>query len=965
MSISRWNGASIFYVILQTHAPRAAMVTLPIVLGGASGFACAVPSDASNTTSDEAPIANLPTNGIDTKFPAVGLVNTSDGCTGTLIGPDIVATAEHCSPAWVGLSAADQKAGGKAGFVGEMSFDLTPSGKLNASDKVTYHVVGFAGRPRQRELNQNGQLLVTTLPENDLMLLKLSWGQNQPAPSSLVQPMKLLTKLDSSSVPAALQPYVVHFPVRLSEGANVRAAIVGWGCRQDGFDLAGTPPVPVCFATGDGRHSAEEALVVGPSWPGAYLLTEPMPGKYGMPGPHTSYGDSGSPLLLTGLAGKGISALPPSYFVAGVCNGGTWLSTTKYGQDYWAPTLTPQSSQWVESQILSLISDSDSDGVPDWKDNCPTVPNADQLNSNIDAEITIARQTNPAADGHLPTRQTDPYVATFRTLYPGNACEPTPVAALTSSGDVVAPSTQPCADLEAQGIQVNRRPLVLGSGQCRHVSRGAQLRLDGFVGADTVFTATSAYGNAAVAYCNCPEAASRPWEQARDTCGLRWRGCVLADNTLFPSSSVDVIGNGWSQITVSPTKPLPGDLGLVRFQQRNDVLDQFSYIPASQRLPWDLATDLPRFGLPKGTGTLAGMLWSHVQGTFSSSGNFVTASNRGNAYTPTTAGAIWREDPGPFNQLLFRGMRPVLWDSIEASNSSSGGRRWVELLGRKNGVEAVEVTPEQTRALDGKLTQNALRMLDLVEQGRATLVFSSPSSAKSLLDALVVSTNNGQVIGNLRTNGATADSNDLSDQGSYVHSGFDATKREVHSLSESNGGWALTTRQLPTSGSLRIRPSVPVTGLAKPLAAAWDAARGSLAVVDVLTTQTGRQLRVLSIAPTTGTTAVRWTSAPIAILPDTITLASSLVGELLVTMTDTKHAEAAVLVVSSDGRRAVGARLPYIVTAPPVDRGAALLFLVKGVAEDEIISLPRYGLGAHSDISAWLQGDAGRNAKAN
>jgi hypothetical protein len=91
--------------------------------------------------------------------------------------------------------------------------------------------------------------------------------------------------------------------------------------------------------------------------------------------------------------------------------------------------------------------DDDRDAVSDRRDNCPYASNHDQVNSNLDAEVALARRNGfPSDDGHVPTpSDTQAYVDRWQKTYRGDACDPTPIVRATLSTAVATSTGNTCA----------------------------------------------------------------------------------------------------------------------------------------------------------------------------------------------------------------------------------------------------------------------------------------------------------------------------------------------------------------------------------------------------------------------------------------------------------------------------------------------------------------------------------------
>lgn len=117
--------------------------------------------------------------------------------------------------------------------------------------------------------------------------------------------------------------------------------------------------------------------------------------------------------------------------------------------------ITPGSNLQIKFRTeSSLNTDTDSDGVPDWRDNCPTVPNADQTDSNHDGVGDACTVADSDGDGVPDNTDNCPNVANANQADSdgdgvGDACDNCPSAANSnqadSDGDGIGDACDNCA----------------------------------------------------------------------------------------------------------------------------------------------------------------------------------------------------------------------------------------------------------------------------------------------------------------------------------------------------------------------------------------------------------------------------------------------------------------------------------------------------------------------------------------
>jgi hypothetical protein len=398
----------------------------------------------------------------DVLFPAVGDISINGGggfCTGTLIAPDLVLTAAHCF-AQLGRGCIDQRAAAAG-----TTFELSTTGKGGTDftiipvDNVVVHPAAFfnattcaASSPMSCATASEGGLNF----ESDLAIMHLA---NAVSVESFA-PIRVITDISDPSLAVdqgATSSWVHEYidqSVDFAATSRVLNFIVGWGngdtintARRSGqatFNLDPTHWDQLCGSlwtcNGDIATTPPPCSLDGKA--SDHQITAIREHRLGPSGAVTSGGDSGGPLLIVGGVqgltggGDGFSDVTPTGLplIIGTCSGGGATFTSPGNPapsgdlpgDY-ATTFYGVNGSWIEQ----IVHDFDGDGVPNEQDNCPTVPNHLQQDTNFDAEQQVDLDTNcsspPALPGgcvpnpgHLPTASDSPdYAATSTRNTPG------------------------------------------------------------------------------------------------------------------------------------------------------------------------------------------------------------------------------------------------------------------------------------------------------------------------------------------------------------------------------------------------------------------------------------------------------------------------------------------------------------------------------------------------------------------
>jgi hypothetical protein len=390
----------------------------------------------------------------DTRFPQVAQL--SDGCTATMVAPDIFVTAAHC----VGGATANYATFCKpyTSYLFSLAVTIERNGIKPTGpneDPVSFGVIGVQVAPggfirdaRECPSGSAGdcshQQNLNNFANNrgaDIALLKVSpidvYGQRTLA-SLNIKPLRVITGLHDTW---SGNPYAIHIKTSSNWTSGAPAKIpftraIGWGDTSGNKDIHTWP---------NDRHSGVMQIHTHSTWPKYPFDTSgdaapircdgtaiASPGQYdglrllniASPDNFAGYGagDSGGALVVSGYSNDswGAPDVPAGDFLMGVISGYSLSGEARsallagYGVTFDAnnsPTTT-FIGKWLEERLL----DFDGDGAPDSTDNCAVAYNPDQANCNADSETAWNLR-----GGYSPGN------ALYAPLL-GDACDPVPCA---------------------------------------------------------------------------------------------------------------------------------------------------------------------------------------------------------------------------------------------------------------------------------------------------------------------------------------------------------------------------------------------------------------------------------------------------------------------------------------------------------------------------------------------------------
>ena len=537
----------------------------------------------------------------------------------------------------------------------------------------------------------------------------------------------------------------------------------------------------------------------------------------------------------------------------------------------------------MSDELLVFGVDKDGDAIPDGIDNCPTVANADQRNTNEDAERA----------GNQPLV--------------GDACDPNSSTALAITSSVYDNSlTGTCNNilLSPNGTTIQGfsciLPMVSG------------LSLTGYIGNDAG-TAPQANGTTGPAFCRCDTATTD--EVTREKCFVArsagGAGCIPARDDLFPPLDGGAPPPTSSWLTITQTVAGVSQ----RFAAQNIVHSQPNVASASAKPGWDFYRDLASFGLDASAGvgtSLEGLAWSNVL-TFTpvpDSGELPRDTNLSlnNSYPAVhaeiRAGNVISSVPAtePIYQWWLWGMNPV-------------DPEWLMPI---NGVGILAAQQGGMVSTTSRFTANAQTLMAPVNAlGSSTFLLVNDGarnmSAQGIVGAVVATTSTSlQFNGALVRSGYQIDALGLSGGASaptvanWVAYAMDSDRGLFYALTREPASGAQGVQRFNIRQALHgVAPMVTTLSgstFGTPLALQFNNAKGALFLLDRLDAGGNSSLRLLSIGDS-GTTQVLWSTAAVASasFPTQAFLSADATGAMTVSLTVPGGASTEVLTVDPTG----------------------------------------------------------------
>jgi len=896
--------------------------------------ACSAPSAGDPAESSASAIHGVVA--IDTTLPAVVRVfnNTDSGsCSGTLIGDQTILTAAHCfhreAQGCEDLTTAAQNT------VVQVSLDGVNAVATYYADSVAIHPQAYAHLnncpagsvnvpPAINACNSPKADETTGLQqEHDLAIIHVV-SVTGDLPSKHAAPMRVLTSITDNNTGAYGYHQQLNTSTDFGRSAQTLGYIVGWG--NDDFNAlpdGGTVPVErhlgvmvfeygpafdqgcdTFFSCYGSASNASTCTLAGNPRAGTYANQFPvtfieMQRTVALTGPYPDHGDSGGPLLLhAGTSHGDVADLPtttvgPSgYAVLGVLSKGYGPASCVATGDGNPPgpgdcrvTYPPTYSQgasgngpWIEATLQRLAYDTDGDGVPNANDNCPSVPNPDQADTNLLAEQTMS------------------------SAVLGDACDPTPTTEGLSQIDFQSRvGSASCINFIRSGDHVTG----YRGGSCPEtVSSG--LVMNSFIGAPNGDQYAN-FGQTGASFCKCPFANTASASQ----CYVAPFSCTAARDTLYPYTSPTL--SSWKKLTAYSATlkayvAFPPALTL--FQDPTAIAAQLlNYNPndphANVVTEWDFLNDLGQFGAVGAT-SLTGVLWNHVvqQNTVSP-----LPVNLANHYLETTVSA----QPGLGSTTVI----PVginrwnPWKQWYGENRGEG-ISWALVAKQASGPPIVFAQRAgTTHVISSQFTSDALTAMTGLADGTSQLLVRSDLMGehihKNLFgnpSAVVLAAGTLQLTSDLYQSESGGTIGTVSGGG---HSNVARTPRtsQMHALTAqpaiqtlalANDGWIYAlegTRgnaQLCQQGDDDPDPtdvicaSLSGAALNNPVAMVWDTFDSGLYIADVAAQSGDPVLRLLRIGAHSTVVTELWHLDSVATSPANVGLTMTFEDELVLTL---------------------------------------------------------------------------------
>lgn len=256
--------------------------------------------------------------------------------------------------------------------------------------------------------------------------------------------------------------------------------------------------------------------------------------------------------------------------------------------------------------------DYDRDGVPDYRDNCPTIPNADQRNSNWHAEreLDVYPWSSDPDNGRVPTTSdSQAYKVHWHAQFRGDACDKNATtSAIFSEADEGTSTT--CTRIDSSGPTTTSCTLKTNTA----------IDLDSWIG-NIDGNAQESTGDSVPVFCHCDWVT--PGTPPRDIpadCKFPPYNCVIADDAALPST-LGGSGSGFKTITRRDTpSSAAAPYGWIATTHRNrsDKAEELGkWTPSTVKTYWHFPSDRSAF-LVSAPDDLPGVAWVNVnRSTFS------------------------------------------------------------------------------------------------------------------------------------------------------------------------------------------------------------------------------------------------------------------------------------------------------------------------------------------------------------
>jgi hypothetical protein len=741
--------------------------------------ACAAPADQNvGAHEDKVLLARTP----DTQYRDIGYLHAageSTFCTATAISDTVVISAGHCRPYRVGtIPGKDDQVPYDGNRAQQLIFTSDLDGDIRTTGDQVDYVLG-----RRYEVFVNGTAADVALkyasnleqyrsPNTwDLTVFGVIVppGTVGPKTRSNTKGRRLLTGYKDNATPADLNDLVVHAqfdPLTYFESGWARPVMtLGFGDNDVVFlPDGGIDPNGSAYIADDGtlKRNDAGALTRNPAatWfrflapaviKGTYSPSAATPanddirrilaGNKILWAPRITQGDSGSPMIASELPNlpAGLDA------ILGVASTGDDQYTGGARSTY-TTFFHPGAAAWLEGRLRNIKADAaddlDFDGVPDRVDNCLSVPNPNQGNTNLETEYELACRAGacPPDDGKPPPQGATPaQVLAWQAVFHGDACDPNSTAKISLDADNADPPL--AAQTGCESVVDHFDYQVKSIGACYVLGTNDVLRNDGYRGAPQPFGPDS-FGAVEHYACDCPkfEYALIEGELQQQQRCAQARGCAIA------SQSARVDADDWRQgrfnriteTNIAASFGARSTYSNLLFVQADRSKNPLAGRRAGQRSSvWNLSADLLRMQKPE-LGEYEGMLWSFaINATYSSVEN--TPNDYALTHSARTLGGLTTYgSPLPLTASRIPWYEWVM-------NRAAHRRHWAEVLspvpqvgghaGGKIGmaVRAFGISETHTEERTARFSPALLEQLAQVAAG-TTVVAWPPASSRPLGD---------------------------------------------------------------------------------------------------------------------------------------------------------------------------------------------------------------------------------------
>lgn len=722
--------------------------------------------------------------------------------------------------------------------------------------------------------------------------------------------------------------------------------VLGYNHEQDqdaGYSDPNIQYVQNSQCAPSGTLSAQDAWVPSPLFPdGAWSYSDDLVTAYD-PDSVMNYCHTYREFLAYGNGVSGYSGRLSSLDVAGL------------QIDYGTPTRT----------------DSDGDLIPDYMDNCPYSSNgADQLDSNVDAELLVAQALNPSCslgwceDGHKPTSgDTQQYKDWWHNHYAGDVCDAAAVTGVSADRPWVTSTVEThlgCKDITLG----NNGSITLNGSETCSVELNTQLTIDGHIGGPTAMAPpTPKNANpGAPTFCQCPLSTPIACHNSSTY------KCYLANDQAYLYQAH--ISSGWQKIShevlvggycATSSDCQPNQNCYAHTCYKAELFPEL-YIPHvdpavgydsnSLTQTWDFLADLATFGLTGCVGPcndLKGVGWMHERNFPYSIVSRPEVGHYDQLQPVNLQNNYWLKTAHWDANVYSVGPNPsYMWQPVPYCNP--GPKQEVEheidyLTVAKAGATPVYLGLSGSTLFDetANLTANAISLLGTLGSGNELLTASDriggqPASSTGY-NAVVLNAGTPQIVGAIQDSATTMQMDGVFATAVVGNSTatlrtLSATNQALYWLSNAAGPWQMSTSLLSNAMSgvmATTTTNLAGTPLQAPQGVAYNRVTNSLFVVDWISLNGANAIRLLSVDITSGNVTALWTTSPFASSPaPSLYVSTTGDGEAIVSASSTLTTD--IVMVNSVGRPLGSYTIAGTLLSAVVGRGDGITIPLKSNA---------------------------------